>query len=686
MSSPFKRNKVGSSNIGFGFLLITCLVSVLLYYNLVSFDPQSPLGEYNNYYNNDDKSKEVIIKGEDINSIRIKNLTPVHHPTHMVIDDPTLGVYIHNGGGYKVFPHERIAHTVFNIVQAGITDENDIPQFLGDLMYVLSPDQLEDIFSLFDHLMTKKKNGGHVSDQAAVDFLIKLHDDKEYRRKVVKGKHQEILNDFFNVTSIKHYNDTNNFNLTFPKHIGLPINERPLAVYMATNQETPQGKSRRQEDGVTRRRRGDGDTRRRREDDGEGAELEDVTVDMNDLLSSNRGEENMNEQEGSDVQDEDKMVGVEEEKDDGGDVKKTVLPSDEDIELYTESPNEYDDNEVLTEARLELNMDIEGEKSTASSTDGNDKGVDLIIVNIPADSGSHFAPTNTPFGRAYTDLLSQTTSSPGSPATTTLITEGDFTGQLAITPIDFHRYVQDLDALIRADPSAYNTPEQLEKLVQEMNTNRDMLGIWARSQIPPKCYDDVNFGTRFSLSHSNLFLKHYSPTGVLCVEGDDLNHMRDNQCCIHTAWSKIPSFLYNEHAKVDMNEYKYGGKDHMKNSGYAAFGDLVPFDCEKVDNEREMNDQYDEWAKRLGMKSRYELMAIQYSLARLHLLLHRVNHQVNPDTTPSEMKVHVMSAATAKYYFGHEGFVKYQMKHVSDDWYSITFGPHSQASWYCFIV
>lgn len=680
MSSPFKRNnEFGSSSFGFGIiLLLFAFICTTKLYDL-PVDPQSSIGEYNNYYNNDDKSKEVIIKGEDINSVRIKNLTPVHHPTHLVTDD---GVYIHNGDGYKIFPSQDLAHFVVQIVQAGITDENDIPQLLGDLIYVLSPDQLEDIFSLFDYLITRKKNGGHVSDQAAVDFLIKVHDDKEYRRTVVKGRHQEILNDFFNVTSIK-----NNFKLTFPKHIGLPINERPLAVYMATNQETPQGKS---------RRRGDGDTRRRREDDGEGAELEDVTVDMNDLLSSDRGEENMNEQEGSgegmnkqegsDVQDEDKMVGVEEEKDDGGDVKKTVLPSDEDIELYTESPNEYDDNEVLTEARLELNMDIEGEKSTASSTDGNDKGVDLIIVNIPADSGSHFAPTNTPFGRAYTDLLSQTTSSPGRPATTTLITEGDFSGQLAITPIDFHRYVQDLDALIRADPSAYNTPEQLEKLVQEMNTNRDMLGIWVRSQIPPKCYDDVNFGTRFSLSHSNLFLKHYSPTGVLCVVGDDLNHMRDNQCCIHTAWSKIPSFLYNEHAKVDMNEYKYGGKDHMKNSGYAAFGDLVPFDCEKVDNERDMNDQYDEWAKRLGMKSRYELMAIQYSLARLHLLLHRVNHQVNPDTTPSEMKVHVMSAATAKYYFGHEGFVKYQMKHVSDDWYSITFGPHSQASWYCFIV
>ena len=105
------------------------------------------------------------------------------------------------------------------------------------------------------------------------------------------------------------------------------------------------------------------------------------------------------------------------------------------------------------------------------------------------------------------------------------------------------------------------------------------------------------------------------------------------------------------------------------------FGDLIPFDLEKKDKMKDMIKQYEYWADQLGMDSIEELMAISYSLARMHLLLHRVT----PERT-DEMKVHIMSSATAQYISGYRGFKKYLMKLVSKDWYSVTYGPHPQES------
>ena len=340
--------------------------------------------------------------------------------------------------------------------------------------------------------------------------------------------------------------------------------------------------------------------------------------------------------------------------------------TDETVELFNAQPDlatdfdEYDNNEVVTEGILEARMDNEGGDNTRPS-DG------ITTQPIPTPMGSRFA-LGPRFNTIYKGLLRQTQ---GRQAVQTKLTKGDFKGQLAMSPTELHRYVENLESVIMEDPSAY-TPEQLE---QELNSKRGMLGVWIKDRLHSKLRLLINLGSRFSLLHQNFFYLHYSPTGVLPVDGDDLNHMRDNQCCVHTAWSKLLNFLINENNNVDMEAYKFGGKAVVTDSKYAAFGDLIPFDLEKKDKVRDMISQYEYWADQLGMDSIEELMAISYSLARMHLLLHRVT----PDRT-NEMKVHIMSSATAQYISGYKGFKKYLMKLVSKDWYSVTYGPHPQES------
>ena len=169
-----------------------------------------------------------------------------------------------------------------------------------------------------------------------------------------------------------------------------------------------------------------------------------------------------------------------------------------------------------------------------------------------------------------------------------------------------------------------------------------------------------------------LFFKHYAPVGCRHADDDVNDFCRPDQCCIHTMESKLYNFLCNEHNGVDMEDYKYGGKKNKNQSHKMVTVDLICFLLDKCDKEVDMIEQYERYAELLQLDSFYELMAISYTLARLHLLLHRVCH---PGKT---CQLHCASSATAKFIFGFGTGPSKYLAVIMYLWYNVTLGPHAQ--------
>ena len=125
-----------------------------------------------------------------------------------------------------------------------------------------------------------------------------------------------------------------------------------------------------------------------------------------------------------------------------------------------------------------------------------------------------------------------------------------------------------------------------------------------------------------------------------------------------------------------MTNYEYGGKTNKDMSSKMAVVDMIPMLLEKFNKEADMIRQYQKYADLLKLNSFNELIGISHTMARLHLLLHRVSHP-----NGKKCQVHVASSAAAKHMFGlAAGPAKYFAK-IAHSSFTITFGPHPQVEY-----
>eukprot|EP00984_Skeletonema_dohrnii_P018464 scaffold8637_cov153-Skeletonema_dohrnii-CCMP3373.AAC.14 len=192
--------------------------------------------------------------------------------------------------------------------------------------------------------------------------------------------------------------------------------------------------------------------------------------------------------------------------------------------------------------------------------------------------------------------------------------------------------------------------------------------------------EQINLGSRLSILTLVVFFLHYAPTGCKPVDGDPPNFARPNQCCIATLFSKVPNFFLNEQSEgsdfMEEQNWRFGGKTDFHDESKMAVVDLMPILLEKKESEAEMVDQYSDIARKFGLDSYYDLMAIPYCLMKMHILL----FEKNKGTTGQRIQVHVASSSTAKQVFGFTqgmAMAKYRYKLIGR-FFVLTFGFHPQ--------
>ena len=238
-----------------------------------------------------------------------------------------------------------------------------------------------------------------------------------------------------------------------------------------------------------------------------------------------------------------------------------------------------------------------------------------------------------------------------------------------------------------------NNNKKALELELEFNTKRDELIELIKKHLPEKYHGLINMGTKFSILTRILHKLHYSPEGTTPDPNDPYNHSPFFQCCIATMMTKLLNFLINEDKLRDeglseeeivakMSELmSYGGNPKELNQDLhtlQAVIDLIFFDLKKKKKKGEMEKQYDTWADRCNLNSKWELFTVTYNTDRLHMLLFRAAH---PDET---LQVHCASAPGALYGFELKaGVDKYATKiectGSNGVWYVITFGGHPQS-------
>ena len=232
-------------------------------------------------------------------------------------------------------------------------------------------------------------------------------------------------------------------------------------------------------------------------------------------------------------------------------------------------------------------------------------------------------------------------------------------------------YVNDMEVKINA--GKYSTSDG-KRLEEEYNQKKKDISELMKKILPPGMKHLVNTANQFSVDTLIVFFLHYAPPGLSPDATDEFDYCTFTQCCIHTMKSKLINFLHNEdkHGVGKMDEWKYGGKTHLNVSHHMAVVDLVPLLLEKKKKMKEMEAQYNKYTNELSLDNYYELMAISYSFARMHLLLAKVCH-------PGEkIQLHMASSATAKHLLGlSSGVSKYLQKYVYKT-FNITIGPHPQ--------
>ena len=239
-----------------------------------------------------------------------------------------------------------------------------------------------------------------------------------------------------------------------------------------------------------------------------------------------------------------------------------------------------------------------------------------------------------------------------------------------------------------------NNNEKLRELVQEINNKRNELVDSIKKHLPEKYHGLVTVGTLFSIDTRVLHKLHYSPEGSTPDPNDPNNHSPHFQCCISTMMKKLINFLIHEddmrlegstleEIKEEMEKMTYGGRTVVEDiHRKQVVSDITPFDLKKKKKQSQMDGQYDTWAERLKLKSKWELFVITYNIDRLHMLLHRAAH---PNESP--LQVHCASASAALYLLGQKaGTDKYVTRFVctgSDGrvLYVITFGGHPQSKY-----
>jgi len=99
----------------------------------------------------------------------------------------------------------------------------------------------------------------------------------------------------------------------------------------------------------------------------------------------------------------------------------------------------------------------------------------------------------------------------------------------------------------------------------------------------------------------------------------------------------------------------------------------------------EMVDQYSDIARKFGLDSYYDLMAIPYCLLKMHILLFEKNEGTTGQTTGQRIQLHVASSSTAKQIFGFKGMAKYRYKLIGR-FFVLTFGLHPQGKSILFMI
>ena len=563
MSSPFKRNKVGSSSFSFLLLLFTFLGLVAILFNTVSPDSLSSIGVYNNNNNNNaDKvtitSSVVSIKdGDNIHvdtvSTKSKLSLPLSNdnPTHMDTDEN--GAFVHSGS-FRVYGRQFIEWLSRHVLR--FDDITRVLEYIKSVASNISPAQLMDMLRGWYQVWY---NAG-VTEEQAVDFLYQQHNGRLSR---LRG----VLNDFFNttpleyqnstmnVTSIKHYNDTNNFNLTFPKHIGLPINERPLAVYMATTSETPKGKSRRRDGDVGERRR----IRRGDDSDEEDTALDEVNNNLRGLLSADRGVEGMNEQEGSDVQDEEEMGDI---------LDNAVQESDEFVS------SEFGDGVVEDEMNaLEIAL-LEQQEDEATSTDSEDSedfdAPENELVELVKGVFSGVGFDGKELVKAAIKLVMATD-----------ISDDTFRYHLRESVISACK----LYKKIKEDP----TSENVNDLEKALNDERAVMFNKMSNHIEKQ---RINLSQPYSRHTVAIVDLAYSPHGT---RQENFHSMPGDQCCIRTMTQSVVRAVHHAYKAPDKSESTY---THL-----IKCVDLSATTAKKSDDLNDIYEQYSADAVALGLES-----------------------------------------------------------------------------------
>ena len=220
------------------------------------------------------------------------------------------------------------------------------------------------------------------------------------------------------------------------------------------------------------------------------------------------------------------------------------------------------------------------------------------------------------------------------------------------------------------DKGGVTALELEKKFNKEKNQIRDTM----KDHLPTEMKPLVNTANRFSIHTLVVIFLHYAPPGWRPDKDDEHDFCSITQCCIHTMKSKLLNFLYNEnkHGPEKMEEWRYGGKSDLDYASRMAVVDLIPFLLEKKSTMGEMEAQYTKYAEELKLNNYYELIAISYCFARMHLLLARASHR------KEKCQLHVASSAAAKHLLGlQSGISKYLQKYLYST-FNITIGPHPQ--------
>ena len=192
-------------------------------------------------------------------------------------------------------------------------------------------------------------------------------------------------------------------------------------------------------------------------------------------------------------------------------------------------------------------------------------------------------------------------------------------------------------------------------LAAEFNVNRQEIVDLLKKLLPPKFHSMINMGNAYKILTKLFFEMHYNPTtNTKCNGNDPYDKQRPNQCCISTLQTSLPNYLFDE-----VNGKKKG--DERSNRSFIpgiAVGDMDVLSFVKG-TQSELNDQADEYATMLELRSRLEFFAVGALNISGHALIHLVQYG-----TP--LKVGVSSSFVSEAVYGLVGLEKYFEERTTD--------------------